>query len=225
MDEKIYAVVTGDLIGSRKLKDSGVSYVDYLNKSLEYVGHDYQIPFFIYRGDSFQGVTADPSSALKDTIILRLKLISGFEVGEKYPRIDARIAIGLGKIDYFPNKNYKIGEMDGEAFGYSGLQLDEIKKDKQNLTVKTPWSEINEELDIYCRIIDRLIARWSKKKCEAVMYRLEGHILEQIGEKLDIDLSSVSYRLKGTDYDVVGMIIQRYSKIINKKILPSVGFT
>ena len=74
MDEKIYAVVTGDLIGSRKLKDSGVSYVDYLNKSLEYVGHDYQIPFFIYRGDSFQGVTADPSSALKDTIILRLQL-------------------------------------------------------------------------------------------------------------------------------------------------------
>jgi len=218
MNPKIYAVLTGDLIGSRKLKDQGISYLEHLNESLEYVGHNYQIPFYIYRGDSFQGVTYDITSALKDAIILRLMLISSFEADVKCPRIDARISIGVGKIDLPINIERKIGEMDGEAFRNSGLKLEDIKKEKQNLAIITPWTEVNEELDIYCIMIDRLIARWSKKKCEAVRYRLEGHILEEIGNKLNIDPSSVFRRLKGTDYDLVEMITQRYSKIVNKKL-------
>lgn len=218
MCKKIYAVLTGDLIESRQLKNSGISYIEYLNKSLEYVGENYQYPPSVYRGDSFQGVTSNPECALKDAIILRLKLISGFKVEEKYPRIDARISIGLGEIDHFPNERYDIGEMNGEAFEYSGLQLDNIKDKKQNLAVKTPWEEANKELNIYCRMIDRLISRWTKKKCEAVMYRLEGHTLNKIGEMLEIDGSAVHYRLAQTDYEIVELIIQRYSEIIKNKV-------
>jgi len=67
-------------------------------------------------------------------------------------------------------------------------------------------------------MIDRLIERWTKKKCEAVMYRLEGHTLNEIGEMLNIDGSAVHYRLAQTDYEIVELIIQRYSDIIKNKI-------
>jgi len=227
MGKKLYAVLTGDLIGSRQLKSGGISYIELLNKSLEYVGEGYRRPPFIYRGDSFQGITSEPESALKDAILLRLRLISGFKVEEKGPRIDARVSIGVGEIDHLPDEGYDLGglggladlgEMNGEAFEYSGLQLDRIKKEGQNLAVKTPWEETNRELDIYCRMIDRLIERWTKKKCEAVMHRLEGHTLHEIGEMLNIDGSAVHYRLAQTDYEIVELIIQRYSDIIRNKV-------
>lgn len=220
MDEKLYAVLTGDLIGSRQLKSSGISYIEHLNKSLEYVGRKYLSPPFIYRGDSFQGITSEPESALKDAILLRLRLISGFNVEEKFPRIDARVSIGVGEIDRLPDEGYRlgdVGEMNGEAFEYSGLQLDRIKNEKRNLAVKTPWEETNQELEIHCKMIDRLIDRWTKKKCEAVMYRLEGRTLKEIGEMLNIDGSAVHYRLAQTDYEIVELIIQRYSDVIRNK--------
>jgi hypothetical protein len=223
MGKKLYAVLTGDLIGSRQLKSSGISYIEHLNKSLEYVGEKYLRPPFIYRGDSFQGVTSEPESALKDAILLRLRLISGFNVEEKAHRIDARVSIGVGEIDHLPDEGHDLGgladlgEMNGEAFEYSGLQLDRIKKERQNLAVKTPWEETNQELNIYCRMIDRLIDRWTKKKCEAVMHRLEGHTLNEIGEMLNIDGSAVHYRLAQTDYEIVELIIRRYSDIIKNK--------
>ena len=67
-------------------------------------------------------------------------------------------------------------------------------------------------------MIDRLIERWTKKKCEAVMHRLEGHTLHEIGEMLNIDGSAVHYRLAQTDYEIVELIIQRYSDIIRNKV-------
>ncbi len=223
MGKKLYAVLTGDLIGSRQLKSGGISYIEHLNKSLEYVGKGYRRSPFIYRGDSFQGVTSEPESALKDAILLRLRLISGFNVEEKAHRIDARVSIGVGEIDHLPDEGNDLGgladlgEMNGEAFEYSGLQLDRIKKERQSLAVKTPWEETNQELNIYCRMIDRLIDRWTKKKCEAVMHRLEGHTLNEIGEMLNIDGSAVHYRLAQTDYEIVELIIRRYSDIIKNK--------
>ena len=178
------------------------------------------LPPFIYRGDSFQGITSEPESALKDAILLRLRLISGFNVEEKFPRIDARVSIGVGEIDRLPDEGYRlgdVGEMNGEAFEYSGLQLDRIKNERRNLAVKTPWEETNQELEIHCKMIDRLIDRWTKKKCEAVMYRLEGRTLKEIGEMLNIDGSAVHYRLAQTDYEIVELIIQSYSDVIRNK--------
>ena len=123
MDEKLYAVLTGDLIGSRQLKSSGISYIEHLNKSLEYVGREYMLPPFIYRGDSFQGITSEPESALKDAILLRLRLISGFNVEEKFPRIDARVSIGVGEIDRLLDEGYRLDDVRGdERRGFRDLR-------------------------------------------------------------------------------------------------------
>lgn len=151
---------------------------------------------------------------------MRLKLISSFKVDETYPRLDARIAIGLGKIDYLPTgkDNYNIGEMSGEAFRNSGQLLDRNLKGDRNLIVKTPWPEVDAEMDIHCLVVDRLISKWTTKQCAAVMYKLDDYNLKEIGEKLNISFSAVGRRLKKTDYDIVVRIVERYSEMIKIKI-------
>ena len=217
MDDKIYAVMTGDIIGSTRLTERfGSSWVDDLRDSLDYLKKNSLVPPSIFRGDSFQIATSNPDSAIKDAIILRLKLISSFKVDETYPRLDARIAIGLGKIDYLPTgkDNYNIGEMSGEAFRNSGQLLDRNLKGDRNLIVKTPWPEV----DIHCLVVDRLISKWTTKQCAAVMYKLDDYNLKEIGEKLNISFSAVGRRLKKTDYDIVVRIVERYSEMIKIKI-------
>ena len=221
MDDKIYALMTGDIIGSTRLTERfGSSWVDDLRDSLDYLKKNSLVPPSIFRGDSFQIATSNPDSAIKDAIILRLKLISSFKVDETYPRLDARIAIGLGKIDYLPTgkDNYNIGEMSGEAFRNSGQLLDRNLKGDRNLIVKTPWPEVDAEMDIHCLVVDRLISKWTTKQCAAVMYKLDDYNLKEIGEKLNISFSAVGRRLKKTDYDIVVRIVERYSEMIKIKI-------
>ena len=221
MDDKIYAVMTGDIIGSTRLTELfGSSWVNGLHDSLDYFKSNSLIPPSIFRGDSFQIATANPDSAIKDAIILRLRLISSFDVDKTYPRLDARIAIGLGKIDHLPTgkDNCSIGEMSGEAFRNSGQLLDRNLKGDRNLIVKTPWPEVDAEMDIHCLVVDRLISKWTTKQCAAVMYKLEGYNLKEIGEKLNISFSAVGRRLKKTDYDIVVRIVERYSELIKTKI-------
>ena len=187
---------------------------------MDYLKKNSLVPPSIFRGDSFQIATSNPDSAIKDAIILRLKLISSFKVDETYPRLDARIAIGLGKIDYLPTgkDNYNIGEMSGEAFRNSGQLLDRNLKGDRNLIVKTPWPEVDAEMDIHCLVVDRLISKWTTKQCAAVMYKLDDYTLKEIGEKLNISFSAVGRRLKKTDYDIVVRIVERYSEMIKIKI-------
>jgi len=66
----------------------------------------------IFRGDSFQGVLSRPDEALNAALIIRASLLSKFK--GKRTRLDSRIAIGIGKIDYLPLD--QAGEGDGEAF-------------------------------------------------------------------------------------------------------------
>lgn len=221
MEDKIYAVMTGDIIGSTRLTELfGSSWVNSLHDSLDYLKSNSLTPPSIFRGDSFQIATPNPDSAIKDAIILRLRLISSFKVDETCPRLDARIAIGLGKIDHLPtgNDNYGIGELSGEAFRNSGQLLDRNLKGDRNLIIKTPWPEVDAEMDIHCLVVDRLICKWTAKQCAAVMYHLEGYNLKEIGEKLDISFSAVGKRLKKTDYDIVVRIVERYSGLIKTKI-------
>ena len=221
MDDKIYAVMTGDIIGSTRLTERfGSSWVDDLRDSLDYLKKNSLVPPSIFRGASFQIAKSNPDSAIEDAVILRLKLISSFKVDETYPRLDARIAIGLGKIDYLPTgkDNYNIGEMSGEAFRNSGQLLDRNLKGDRNLIVKTPWPEVDAEMDIHCLVVDRLISKWTTKQCAAVMYKLDDYNLKEIGEKLKISFSAVGRRLKKTDYDIVVRIVERYSEMIKIKI-------
>lgn len=230
--EKIYAVLTGDLIGSSRFKiKEREEVLTNLKDSFKIISPDIVASrFVVFRGDSFQGVLSRPDEALNAALIIRASLLSKFK-GKK-TRLDARIAIGIGTIDYLPRD--QAGEGDGEAFRNSGPELDKMKKGEQNIIVRTPWAEINEELRTECALLDALIQRWTKEQAEAIVYQwpkrefgetplqdqVSAHEITQevIARILKISQSALSQRLKTGGYWAVEVFLERFKEIIRDKV-------
>lgn len=217
-NNKIYAVITGDLVGSSrfKIEKQREKVLSSLKDSFKKIESSDIIasPFAIFRGDSFQGVISQPEEALKIAIILRANLLSKFK-GKKV-RLDARIAIGLGTIDYLPEKN--VGEGDGEAFRYSGMELDNMKKVEQKLIITTTWQEINDELRTECALFDAVIQRWTKEQAEAIVYQIQGLKQEEIAQILNISQPAVFQRLKTASYWSIQKFLDRFKSMIQYKV-------
>jgi len=235
---KIYAVLTGDLIGSSRFRiQQREEVLSNLKDSFQEISSDIiASPFVVFRGDSFQGVLAGPEEALKAALIIRASLLSRFK--GKRTRLDARIAIGIGTIDYLPWD--QVGEGDGEAFRNSGPELDKMKKGEQNIIIRTPWAEINEELRAECALLDGLIQRWTKEQAEAIIFQIQkpelillnvaamahdiGHAQTQkgIAKILKISQSALSQRLKTGGYWAVQAFLERFKMIIQGKVGESI---
>ena len=230
---KIYAVLTGDLIGSSRFRiQQREEVLSNLKDSFKKISSDIiASQFVVFRGDSFQGVLSRPDEALNAALIIRTSLLSKFK--GKRTRLDARIAIGIGTIDYLPPD--QAGEGDGEAFRNSGLELDKMKKSEQNLIIRTPWTEINEELRTECALLDAIIQRWTKEQAEAIAYQLpkreylvldqgdQGIIEEEITQEiiakiLSISQPALSQRLKTSGYWAVQAFLERFKMIIQGKV-------
>lgn len=226
---KIYAVLTGDLIGSSRFRiQQREGVLSNLKDSFQEISPEIiESPFVVFRGDSFQGVLTRPEEALKAALIIRASLLSKFK--GKRTHLDARIAIGIGTIDYLPRD--QVGEGDGEAFRNSGPELDRMKKGEQNLVIRTPWAEINEELGIECALFDALIQRWTKEQAEAIAYQLPKRVFlaqdqviiqeitqEIIAKFLNISQSALSQRLKTGGYWAVQAFLERFNMIIQDKV-------
>ncbi len=218
-NKKIYAVITGDIVGSSRFKigRQREEVLSTLKDSFQKIGSSDTVAsqFAIYRGDSFQGVISKPEEALRTAIILRANLLSRFK--GKGARLDARIAIGLGTIDYLPKK--QVGEGDGEAFRNSGMELDRMKKEELKLIVKTPWQEINDELQTECALFDALVQRWTKEQAEAIVYHIQGLKQEEIAGILGISQPAVFQRLKFGSYRAVQIFLDRFKNIIRYKAI------
>jgi predicted DNA-binding protein YlxM (UPF0122 family) len=210
----MYAVLTGDLIGSSRFeeRENVISNLKYSFKMIS--PESITLPFAIFRGDSFQGVLSRPDEALQAALIIRASLLSSFR--GKRARLDARIAIGIGTIDYLPGD--QVGEGDGEAYRNSGLELDKMKKREQNIIIKTPWAEINEELRIECSLLDALIQRWTKEQAEVIIYHIKkGVTQEEIAKILNISQPAVFQRLKTGGYWAVQAFLEHFEVIIHDK--------
>lgn len=218
-NEKIFAVLTGDLVGSSRYKidKQRDEVLSILKNSFNKIESPDIVAsrFAIYRGDSFQGVLSRPEEALKAAIIIRANLLS--KPFEKNIHLDARIAIGVGKIDYLPGD--KVGEGDGEAFRSSGMELDKMKKRERNLTIKTPWPEINEELQTECALLNALIQRWTKEQAKAILYQIQGYTQEEIAKNLEISQSAVFQRLRTGGAWALQAFLRRYKGIIQYKVV------
>ena len=218
-NNKIYAVLTGDVIGSSRFDDVRDEMLLSLKDSFENIkkivaSEEYICPFEIYRGDSFQGVISRPEAALLIAIGIRASLLSSFRKNKK--RLDARIAIGIGTIDYLPGDRGLEGT--GDAFILSGKTLDNMKKGKQNLIIRTPWPKLNEELQIECSLLDALINRWTYEQSQAVLKQIQGMKQEDIAKELGISQPAVGQRLRTAGAWAYQNFINRYKLIIETNI-------
>jgi hypothetical protein len=191
---KIYAVITGDIVKSGKfgtergkalktLKDVLNSLNNFKVKSIGGISD-------IFRGDSFQIVIKEPTLALEIAIYLKAQLLSKTINGEN---IDIRTSIGIGEIESFNDK--KVEESDGEAFRLSGYALDNISKYRR-FSVRSSIDELNKQLEFIASSIDSITRRWSSEQAEAIVLWLSGDTQISISKKIGISQPAVNQRLQ-----------------------------
>lgn len=215
----LYAVVTGDIVGSTKLTVRQRSRLlsvlkSSLNTIKDILPDGIRAPFEIHRGDSFQGVLSKPEAALRVAIAIRTSLRHGFATKQRRHALDARIAVGVGQIDFLPARRGSEG--DGEAFRRSGQTLDEMKGD-QKLIIRTPWQEVDAELDTECALLDALINRWSGEQAQAILGQIRGLTQEKAAREFGVSQPAVRQRLKSAGGWAIEELCQRYEQIIREK--------
>ena len=206
---KITSVITGDLINSRKIKNSKQWLIP-LKKTLSLEGSSPQT-WEIYRGDSFQLEVKDPALAFLTAIRIKATIKS-------IRNLDVRMAIGIGQKEFIGSK---ITESNGEAFINSGEKLESLKKEKQNLAVKTPWPDFDKEMNLYIRFALIAMDNWTVGAAELIKIQIENQEITQVklAEKLKITQSSVSERIKRSYYSEIMELESLYQEK-SKKIIP-----
>lgn len=215
----LYAVVTGDIVRSSKLTTGQRSHLLSVLKAsfhtIENILPDgIRAPFEIHRGDSFQGVLSRPEAALRVAIAIRTSLRHGFETKQRRHALDARIAVGIGQIDFLPASRGQEG--DGEAFRRSGQTLDGMKGG-QRLIIRTPWQEVDAELDTACALLDALINRWSGEQAQAILGQIRGLTQERAAREFGVSQPAVRQRLKSAGGWAIEELCRRFEQVIREK--------
>lgn len=162
----IYAVLTGDLVGSTAL---GARRLEAARAALSEAAGDIKRwrrglvaggPDF-FRGDAWQMALAEPGLSLRATIYLRASLIA-------FESADTRIAIGVGRVAKLAPRRVSLSA--GEAFERSGRLLDKMAATRR-LDVDAParpgWPSVVAGLS------DALIARWTARQAEIICAALD----------------------------------------------------
>lgn len=185
------SVITGDIIKSRTQINPEI-WITALKDALSYLTPDEKY-WEIYRGDSFQLELKNFSESFKATVYIKacLKTIKG---------LDVRLAIGIGNKTYHGSD---VTESNGEAFVFSGETLETLKKEKQNLRIKTNHSEIDHELNLYFRLALIAMDNWTVNTAEIVKLSIENPdaLQSDLGKLIGINQNAVSTRQKRAHLD------------------------
>lgn len=199
------SVITGDIINSRKANTT--TWLKKLKKELGKLG-DSPKYWEIYRGDSFQAEIKSPETALTTAIQIKaaLKSIKG---------IDVRLAIGIGDKTYNA-KN--ITESNGSAFVFSGGLVEELKKNKVSLAIKSNHQELDQEINLYLKLLLVIMNGWTTTAAETIYIALQNpdRSQEELGRLLKIKQNAVSTRLKRACYSEVIEVIDRYKRKVTE---------
>jgi len=193
------AVITGDIINSKKI--SPKKWLRFLKKELDTIGSSPKT-WEIYRGDSFQTIISKPEDALKAAIKIKatVKSIQG---------IDARMAIGIGTRTH---NAPKVTDSNGTAFVHSGEKFEVLKKEKQNLAVKSDSEDFDREINLLLKLGLIAMDNWTVNAAEIVKTTMEnpGKLQEELGKIVGIKQNAISNRMKRAYYAEVMELNEMY---------------
>ena len=181
-----YAIITGDIVGSTRLsKDRREQLPQQLTRSGSALRRAYKkvvpVGVEVHRGDSWQLLVTDPVQSLRVALYYRAHLLSSME---SY-KLDTRMAIGVGPIDFIPGE--RISEGDGEAFRLSGRGLDAFGCGGGLSVAFSEKVEDDGTSGLIMLLLNQLISRWSEKQSLAVTGALRGWSQEKVARTCWVD--------------------------------------
>jgi len=226
-ERQIYAVLTGDIVGSSRYSaEERKRILDVLKSALVDIDHHWKgiikAPFEIHRGDAFQGILNQPEMSLHVAIWIRSRLRQ-LDSGSKRKRArsldaDARVAIGIGTVD----SAAIVAEGQGEAFWHSGRTLERMEGEKR-LLVKTPWPDVNDELEAEAGLLEAIMLRWTPRHAEVIGSLIPDLKRRQkdVADELGISQSAVAQRARQARWRAVQRLCLRFTRIIKMKLDPA----
>lgn len=208
------AVITGDIIASRKLvnQEKWLSPLKNLFATWGNSSKDWKLD----RGDFFQIEITNIEEVLKKALEIKalIKKVEPIDEHKKISTIDVRLAIGIGEKTY---SGESISESNGSAFINSGEKFDLLKKENVTLGIKTPWQDFDEEINLYLKLAGTFMDKWSVSSAELMQIILNNPntTQEDIGKRLGIKQNSVSGRWNRANANE----ILEVEKIFRKKII------
>lgn len=195
------AVLTGDLINSRKVEVS--TWLPLLKEALNTYGKTPQ-QWEVFRGDSFQ-LETPPEKSLQAALLLKSTL-------KQQKSLDVRIAIGLGDKTH---EAEKITEANGTAFYHSGKCFDNLKK--QRLSLKSDYSEFDKEFNLLFHLASLTINEWSPITAAIIKTVILNPDYDQnaLAKKLDKAQSNISRDLKKGGFDEIKQLLNYYQTKVN----------
>lgn len=187
------SVITGDIIKSRAVKNQSI-WLNELKSALKTLSLDAS-QYEIYRGDSFQLEYLEYPKSFEAAVYIKacIKTIKG---------LDVRLSIGIGNKTYSGNS---VSESNGEAFQFSGETFETLKKEKQNLKIRTSSNQLNDELNLYFKLALIAMDRWTVNSAEIVKLSLEhpNLIQSELAKLINISQDAVSKRQKRAHLDEI----------------------
>ncbi|MBN2318805.1 MAG: hypothetical protein JXR49_07000 [Acidobacteria bacterium] len=216
--DKLYAVLTGDIVGFSKLS---VERRRLLHDTMRQGSLAAQKAFAgaipleadVFRGDSWQLLVADIAASLEVGLFLRAYLRAHSET----EKLDTRMAIGIGTVDFVPDD--RVSKGDGQAYRHSGLALEKMTR-AGTMCFRFPNWELEESMDVMIHLIDVSAQNWSSRQALAVTGAIRGLKQEEIGNlwKPPISQQSVNRHLQRAGWFAVEKAIQFYKQQLMKAV-------
>ena len=207
-------VITGDIVGSSQIKTGyRKDLLDCLNMMKSQLQCVSPFKMELFRGDSFQLLIENPSAAAKIALLLRAGLISHTPCKDD-GMWDAKISLGIGNVEFLSDS---IVTSDGEAFHYSGRQLDQMGKHR--LTIKTPWQDVDDELEVSTSFVDDIVMGWSSKQAGMIYLSFKEDLpKKEVAERIGTSVQNVRNVLSSARESLIRKYLNRYSNIITSHL-------
>ncbi len=196
-------IITGDIVGSRKIKDSWLLSLKTALKAVSGQNDKWEI----YRGDSFQ-VEVTAENAIRTAAYLKACI----KINKP---ADVRMGIGIGEVK---TKRKKLSESSGDAFVNSGAAFDSLKQAKVNLAIKTENPDFDEEINVLIKLALIAMDSWGIVAAEMVKLALENEnvVQSELAVISKRTQSSVSEALKRARYSEIMEMDKLYRKKLNQ---------
>lgn len=192
------AVLTGDVIDSRKVQDRPRLY-RLLDAALAAQAERHDGRAGRFRGDGFQLALPHARHAMTAAIALRAALIEHSEAEQRW---DARIAVAVGPAPW--RDDLQVAEADAEPFVQSGQHLDALSEGPAQLSLTLLDEPDDGGLTLLVRYLDDLVAGWSRYSAEVVGLGLADDLSQQaMAERLGIRQPSVHKRLRSARWPLL----------------------
>ena len=219
---KWYAVITGDIIGSKRLsQDARQALFQYMKKGSTSVRRHFEdfvpLDIAVARGDEWQMLISQPAEALRIGLYYRAYL----KAAMTETNVDTRFAIGLGRINFVPQDN--VAEGDGEAFNLSGKILDGLKRFSIGVAVaKDSDGSFSKTLESAALLTDAQAKGWTSAQAQAVCGALLDWTQNEIAAKWPgepITQQAVSQHLKSAEWAFVEYGLDIFKRLVEKHLM------